>query len=72
MKARFISLTAGMILGAVIFLISICLVGWMPTKSLGLSLTGLILMWGCGASLELFKTRHQLTTHTAIIKLLRS
>lgn len=72
MKRRFLILTAGMMVGAVLFLLSICSAGFLNAKPLLISLAGLLLMWGCGVELEVLKTRHHLTTHAAIKKLLHS
>jgi uncharacterized membrane protein (UPF0136 family) len=71
MKTSFISLTAGMILGAILFLISICMASFLTIQPLILNLIGVALMLGCGTTLEMFKTRHQLTTQTAIMNLLK-
>lgn len=46
MKRRFLILTAGMMVGAVLFLLSICSAGFLNAKPLLISLAGLLLMWG--------------------------
>lgn len=71
MKKMIWWLTAGMMVGAVIFLVSICNVNQYGSKILIVSIVGLGLLWGCSARLEMLKTKYHLTTPTAFQAFLR-
>ena len=72
MKKEVLALTAGMLIGGLLFLIGICSVHVLGNTVLIMALVGIMLTLGCSVRLECVKNKHHITTRETFVKLLKS